>query len=131
MRIGILFFLIIGLHTSNAQTDFEKGIVGTWKFVAEIRNNANGEEERILGKSIKNDPLISSDVQFTFKSDKALIISLENIVFEAIYDIKGAELIMGEISYLLLDIQKDTLFFRDKDATLNSKYEYKRILNNE
>ncbi|MBC8756242.1 hypothetical protein H2O64_16320 [Kordia sp. YSTF-M3] len=131
MRIGILLFLIIGLHTSNAQTDFEEKIVGTWKFVAEIRNNADGEEQRILGKSTKNDPLISDNVQFTFKSDKTMIITVEEFTLEAIYEINDIELTIGESRYLLLDVQKDKLFFKDRDTLLNSRYEYKRILKNE
>ncbi|WP_298514514.1 hypothetical protein [uncultured Kordia sp.] len=116
MRIKLLFFLVIGIHITTAQTNFKKEIYGTW------------ELETITGelKSELANPLIDKNVVFTFKQDDILVIEFADFLLEATYTLEGDELTIGKMQYKITSINKDTLSFKENNKEITSQYTYKR-----
>ena len=122
MRIGILFFLGIGLNFCVAQTDFTKEIIGTWKLVV-------AEADESIYK--KRDPLINKDTVLEFKNEETIIITVEEFQLEATYTLKETILTIGIREFVLLKITKDKLLLTDKNDDLSIQHTYKKIKKNE
>lgn len=133
MRIKIILLVFVGLNFCNAQTDFKKGIIGTWKLVEKVSDVDGEEEDLIIDKSAekKQDPIMNQNVTCTFKSDGVVIFLIHDFSVEAKYTLTNSDLILGNRQYTLLKMQKDSLFFKDKNGLLNTRYIYKRVKNNE
>jgi len=133
-HIGFLLFLVVGLNFCIAQTDIKKGIIGTWELVHKVSDlDDNDEEELSISepKQQKSDPFMNQDVLCTFKSDGGIIFLIQDFSLEASYTLKNSDLSIGNRQYTIEKVQKDSLFFKDKNGVLNIKYIYKRIKNDE
>ncbi|WP_430413143.1 hypothetical protein [Kordia sp.] len=133
MRITIILFLLIGINFSNAQTDFNKEIIGTWKLSTQTKSFKATDKPKSSSNSVDHaaDALINSDVLLSFKKDDVLVMTLQDFLLEASYTLKNNLLTIGLRKFEILKLQNDVLTLKDKLTEKNLRYEYKRILNNE
>ncbi len=130
MRIIIILLALIGFNFCNAQIDFKKGIIGTWKLVEKVSDLDDDKEgDLIINKSIekKKDPIMNKNVTCTFKSNGVVTFLIHDFSVEAKYTFENSDLILGNRKYTIVKVQKDSLFFKDKNGLLNTRYTYKRI----
>lgn len=130
MRIIIILLTLIGFNFCSAQTDFKKGIIGTWELVEKVSDLDDDDKDGLIingATEKKKDPIMNKNVTYTFKSNGVVTFLIHDFSVEAKYTLENSDLILGNRKYTLLQVKKDSLFFKDKNGSVNTRYTYKRI----
>lgn len=116
MYFKIVFFLLIGLYGTTAQTDITTKIIGTWELETIVGELENGAK----------DPLIDSDILLTFKKDSILRVEIEYFVLDATYTIENEIFTTGNKQYKIIFLDANTLSFKPNSEEIHISYNYKR-----
>lgn len=131
MKTLIFLTLILGINSCVAQSETEKELIGKWILVAETDNlpddiemlseiDSEEEYESESNKEIKQTTL-------TFNKNKTIFINRMGDEYNSTYKLTDSILTIGNRYYILVEIDKNKLIYKDKDGFFDNHYEYKKV----
>ncbi len=131
MRILIILTLIFGINSCTAQSESEKKLIGKWILVAETDSWDDENIEPLGENNSESDSATDSKKELkttlTFKTDKTIFINQMGNEYNSTYKLTDSLLTIGNRNYILLEIDKEKLFYKDKNGLLDRHYEYKKV----
>ncbi|MCK0115358.1 META domain-containing protein [Gelidibacter sp. F63206] len=129
MRTIIILTLLLGINSCVAQSETEKQLFGKWILVAEM--NSFPEDIEPLGESnsetdSETDSNMELKTTLTFNKDKTIYINQMGNEYNATYKLTDSTLTIGNRNYILVEINKKKLIYKDKDGLFDNHYEYKK-----
>lgn len=131
MKILILLTLIFGINSCKAQSELEKKIIGKWILVAETDSFDNDIEPFSENNSdsktdSKTELKTELKTTLTFNKDKTIFINQKGNEYNSTYKMTDSILTMGNRNYIMVEIDKNKLLYKDKDGLFDKHYEYKK-----
>jgi heat shock protein HslJ len=133
MRILIILTLIFGINSCTAQSESEseKKLIGKWILVAETDSWDDENIEPLGENNSESDSVPDSKTELktylTFNIDKTIFINQMGNEYNATYKLTDSLLTIGNRNYILLEIDKEKLFYKDKNGLLDRHYEFKKV----
>ncbi len=121
MRILIILTLIFGINSCTAQSESEKKLIGKWILVAET-DSFDDDIEPLT----ENDSKSELETTLTFNKDKTLFINQMGNEYDATYKLTDSILTIGNRNYILIEIDKKKLIYKNKGGLFDKQYEYKK-----
>ncbi|PIV94764.1 MAG: hypothetical protein COW44_02550 [Flavobacteriaceae bacterium CG17_big_fil_post_rev_8_21_14_2_50_33_15] len=131
MRILIILTLILGINSCKAQSISENKLIGKWILVAETDSFPDDIEPLTENDSDSNsesesDSKAELKTILTFNKDKTIFINRMGDEYNSTYKLTDSILTIGNRYYILVEIDKEKLIYKDKDGLFNKHYEYKK-----
>ena len=125
MRILIILTLIFGINSCNAQSESEKKLIGKWVLVVET-DSFDDDIEPLDETDSESDTKAELKTTLTFNKDKTIFINQMGNEYNATYKLTDSILTLGNRKYILIEIDKNKLIYKDKDGLFDKHYEYKK-----
>ncbi|WP_298551032.1 hypothetical protein [uncultured Algibacter sp.] len=130
MRTLIILSLILGINSCTAQSESEKKLIGKWILIAEsdslpddieplTENNSESESE--------SDEKTESETTLTFNIDKSIFINQKGNEYNSTYKLTDSILTIGNRNYIIVEIDKNKLIYKNKGGLFDKHYEYKKV----
>jgi hypothetical protein len=127
MRILIILTLILGINSCTAQSESEKKLIGKWILFAETDSFDNDIEPLTENDSeSESDTKTELETTLTFNLDKSIFINQKGNEYNSTYKLTDSILTIGNRNYILIEINKEKLIYKDKDGLFDKHYEYKK-----
>jgi len=121
MRILIILTFIFGINSCTAQSVSEKQLIGKWILVAE--NDSFPDDIEPL---TENDSKSELETTLTFNKDKTIFINQMGNEYNATYKLTDSILTIGNRNYILIEVDKKKLIYKNKGGLFDKQYEYKK-----
>ena len=127
MRILIILTLIFGINSCSAQSEIKNNIIGKWILVVKT-DSFDNEIEPLTEKDSESETETKTELEttLTFNKDKTILINQMGNEYNANYKLTDSILTIGNRIYILVEINKEKLIYKDKDGLFNNHYEYKK-----
>ena len=127
MKILIILTFILAVNSCNAQSESEKQLFGKWILVAETDNFDDDIEPLSENNSeSESDSKTELETTMTFNKDKTIFINQMGNEYNSTYKLTDSILTMGNRNYIIVEIDKNKLIYKDKDGLFDKHYEYKK-----
>ena len=132
MRILIILTIIFGINScaaqSESESESEKKLIGKWILVAET-DNFPDDIEPLLENDFNSESDSKAELKTTliFNKDKTIFINQMGNEYNSTYKLTDSILTLGNRKYILLEIDKKKLIYKDKDGLFDKHYEYKKV----
>ncbi|WP_405568940.1 hypothetical protein [Winogradskyella sp. Asnod2-B02-A] len=127
MRILIILTLIFGVNSCTAQSESEKKLIGKWILVAETDSFDDDIEPLTENNSeSESDSKTELETTLTFNKDKTIFINQMGNEYDATYKLTDSILTIGNRNYILIEINKKKLIYKNKGGLFDKQYEYKK-----
>ncbi|MFI1742823.1 hypothetical protein [Thalassobellus sediminis] len=122
MRLLIILALILGVSSCKAQSTSKNKLIGKWILVAET--DSFPEDIESLTENESESELTTT---LTFNKDKTIFINQMGNEYDSTYKLTDSILTIGNRNYILIEVNKKKLIYKNKDGLFNKHYEYKKI----
>ncbi|MGR7812106.1 hypothetical protein [Lacinutrix undariae] len=127
MRILIILTLIFGISSCTAQSESEKKLIGKWILVAETNSFPDDIEPLTENDSkSESDSKTELETTLTFNKDKTIFINQMGNEYDATYKSTDSILTIGNRNYILIEVDKKKLIYKNKGGLFDKQYEYKK-----
>jgi heat shock protein HslJ len=128
MRILIILTLIFGINSCTAQSESEKKLIGKWILVAES-DSFDKDIEPVTENDSESESVSKTELKttLTFNKDKTIFINQMGNEYDATYKLTDSILTIGNRNYILLEIDKKKLIYKNKGGLFDKQYEYKKV----
>jgi hypothetical protein len=131
MKALIILTYIFGINSCIAQSESEKKLIGKWILVEETDSfDDDIESLDITAAEFKSGSDSDSNVELTttltFYKDKTIVINQMGNEYNSIFKLTDSMLTLGNRNYILIEIDKNKLIYKDKDGLFENHYKYKR-----
>ncbi|MFD2915496.1 hypothetical protein [Psychroserpens luteus] len=127
MRILIILTLIFGINSCTAQSESEKKLIGKWILVAETDSFDDDIEPLTENNSeSESDSKTELETTLTFNKDKTIFINQMGNEYDATYKLTDSILTIGNRNYILIEVDKKKLIYKNKGGLFDKQYEYKK-----
>ncbi|MBA6154836.1 hypothetical protein [Gelidibacter maritimus] len=127
MRILIILTLIFGISSCTAQSESEKKLIGKWILVAETNSFPDDIEPLTENDSkSESDSKTELETTLTFNKDKTIFINQMGNEYDATYKLTDSILTIGNRNYILIEVDKKKLIYKNKGGLFDKQYEYKK-----
>ncbi len=117
--------MIIGINPCSAQSESEKKLIGKWILVAET--DSFDEDIEPLGETkSESDSKAELKTTLTFNKDKTIFINQMGNEYNATYKLTDSILTIGNRNYILIEIDKKKLIYKNKGGLFDKQYAYKK-----
>lgn len=128
MRILIILTLIFGINSCKAQSISENKLIGKWILVAETDSFPDDIEPLTENDSdSESDSKAKLKTNLTFNKDKKIFINQMGNEYNANYKLIDSTLTLGNRNYIIVQLDKKKLIYKDKNGLFNKHYEYKKV----
>jgi len=127
MRILIILTLIFGINSCTAQSESEKKLIGKWILVAETDSFDDDNEPLTENDSeSESDSKAELKTTLTFNKDKTIFINQMGNEYNATYKLTDSILTIGNRKYILIEVDKKKLIYKNKGGLFDKQFEYKK-----
>ena len=117
--------MIFGINSCIAQSESEKKLIGKWILVAEM--DSFDDDIGQLGETDSGTESIAElKNTLTFSKDKTIFINQMGNEYNSTYKLTDSILAIGNRTYIIVEIDKNKLIYKDKDGLFDNHYEYKK-----
>ncbi|AUC84834.1 hypothetical protein CW731_05790 [Polaribacter sp. ALD11] len=128
MRILIILTLIFGINSCTAQSELEKQLIGKWILVAETDSFPDDIEPLTENDSkSESDSKTELETTLTFNKDKTIFINQMGNEYDATYKLTDSILTIGNRNYILIEVDKKKLIYKNEGGLFDKHYEYKKM----
>ena len=130
MKILLILTVILGITSCASPSDPEKQLIGTWVLVEETDTFSDDIEKIPIGETDAiSDPATKSALKstITFNKDKTIFINQMGNEYDATYELTDSILTLGFREYIIVEIDKKKLIYKNKDGLFNTHYEFKKV----
>ena len=132
MRILIILTLILGINSCKAQSISENKLIGKWILIAETDSFSDDIEPLNLKDSgseseSESDSNAELKTTLTFNKDKKIFINQMGNEYNATYKLTDSTLTLGNRKYIIVQLDKKKLIYKDKDGLFDNHYEYQKV----
>ena len=127
MRTLIILTFIFGINSCTAQSETEKKLIGKWILVAETDSFDDDIEPLTENNSeSESDSKTELETTLTFNKDKTIFINQMGNEYDATYKLTDSILTIGNRNYILIEVDKKKLIYKNKGGLFDKQYEYKK-----
>jgi len=127
MRILIILTLIFGMNFCTAQSESKKKLIGKWILVEETDSFDDDIEPLTENDSeSESDSKTELETTLTFNKDKTIFINQMGNEYDATYKLTDSILTIGNRNYILIEVDKNKLIYKNKGGLFDKQYEYKK-----
>lgn len=115
------------LIKTKSESETEKKLIGKWVLVVETDSFDDDIEQLTENDSESEyDAKTELETTLTFNIDKSIFINQKGNEYNSNYKLTDSILTIGNRKYILLEIDKKKLIYKDKDGLFDKHYEYKK-----
>ena len=114
------------LIKTKSKSETEKKLIGKWILVAET-DSFDDDIEPLTKNDSESDSKTELKTTLTFNKDKTILINQIGNEYEATYKLTDSILTIGNRNYILLEIDKKKLIYKNKDGLFDKYYEYQKV----
>ncbi|CAL2063611.1 conserved hypothetical protein [Tenacibaculum sp. 190524A05c] len=126
----LILALILVSKTSNAQSISKNRLIGKWALVTKTDSFPDDIKPLEVNNStskLKKDSKEKLKTTLTFKKDNKIFINQMGNEYSATYKLIDSTLTLGNRKYIIVEIDKKKLIYKDKDGLFDNHYEYKKL----
>ena len=128
MRTLIILYLILGINSCTAQSESEKKLIGKWILIAESDSLPDDIEPLTENNSeSESDEKTEQETTLTFNIDKSIFINQKGNEYNSTYKLTDSILTIGNRNYIIVEIDKNKLIYKNKGGLFDKHYEYKKV----
>jgi hypothetical protein len=128
MRILIILTLILGINSCKAQSEYKDKLIGKWILMAEIDSFDDDIEPLTENNSeSESDSKTKFETTLTFNIDKSIFINQKGNEYNSTYKLTDSILTIGNRNYIIVEIDKNKLIYKNKGGLFDKRYEYKKV----
>jgi len=113
--------LLLFIGSSLAQSEIEDRIIAKWISVVEM--DSLDSSINPFGDSYSK---VELNTTIIFDTNEMVFINQNGNEYNANYSIKDSILTIGNRQYIIIEITKNKLIYKDKNGFFNKQYEFKR-----
>ena len=128
MRILIILTLILGINSCKAQSEYKDKLIGKWILMAETDSFDDDIEPLTENNSeSESDSKTEIETTLTFNIDKSIFINQKGNEYNSTYKLTDSILTIGNRNYIIVEIDKNKLIYKNKGGLFDKRYEYKKV----
>ncbi|WP_036827726.1 hypothetical protein [Polaribacter sp. Hel1_85] len=128
MRILIILTLIFGINSCKAQSEYKDKLIGKWILIAETDSFDEDIEPLTENNSeSESDSKTELESTLTFNIDKSIFINQQGNEYNSTYKLTDSILTIGNRNYIIVEIAKNKLIYKNKGGLFDKRYEYKKV----
>ena len=114
-----------GVIIIKTKSESEKQLIGKWILVTET-DSFDDEIEPLGETEPESDSKAELETTLTFNKDRTIFINQMGNGYNATYKLTDSTLTIGNRNYILIEIDKKKLIYKNKGELFDKQYEYKK-----